>query len=79
MFALPWFRGNRDITALARDHGISRSTGYRYADEVIAVLATQAPVLHEALQRAKDDGASYVILDGKLFENDRLTEQNISV
>ncbi len=68
VFALRWFRDNRDITALARDHGISRATGYRYLDEVITVLAAQAPDLHEALQQAKDDGATHVILDGKLFE-----------
>ncbi len=79
VFALRWFRDNRDITALARDHGISRATGYRYLDEVIEVLAAQAPDLHEALQRAKDDSASHVILDGKLFASDRLGEQTTSV
>jgi hypothetical protein len=39
-----------------RDHGISRATGYRYLDEVIEVLANQAPDLHEALQKAKPTG-----------------------
>ena len=29
--------------ALARDHGISRATAYRYLDEVTAVLAAEAP------------------------------------
>ena len=48
VFALRWFRDSRDITALACDHGISRATGYRYLDEVIGVLAAQAPDLHEA-------------------------------
>jgi hypothetical protein len=38
--------------ALARDHGISRATAYRYLDEVIAVLADQAPGLRQALKRA---------------------------
>src|SRR5689334_6554931 len=70
VFALRWFRDSRDIAALARDHGISRATGYRYLDEVIGVLAALAPDLHEALQQAHDDGASYVILDGKLFASD---------
>jgi hypothetical protein len=79
VFALWWFRDSRDITALARDHGISRATGYRYLDEVIGVLAAQAPDLHEALQQAKDDGASHVIMDGKLFASDRLGEQTRSV
>jgi hypothetical protein len=79
VLALRWFRENHDITALARDHGISRATGYRYLDEAIAVLAAQAPDLHEALQRAKDDDVSHVILDGKLFATDRLGEQTTSV
>jgi hypothetical protein len=79
VFALRWFRDNRDVTALARDHGISRATGYRYLDEVIHVLAAQAPDLHEALQQAHNDGATHVILDGKLFSSDRLGEQTISV
>jgi len=78
VFGLRWFRENRDIPALARDHGISRATGYRYLDEVVMVLATQAPNLHEALQRAKDDGATHLILDGKLFSSDRLAEKTIS-
>ena len=39
--------------ALARDHGISRATAYRYLDEVIRVLAEQAPELGQALQRPK--------------------------
>jgi len=43
------------------------------------VLAAQAPDLHEALQQAKDNGASHVILDGKLFASDRLGEQTTSV
>ena len=48
-----WFRDRTAPDALARDHGISRATGYRYVDEVIAVLAEQAPDLREALERAK--------------------------
>lgn len=79
VFGLRWFRENRDIPALARDHGISRATGYRYLDEVVTALARQAPDLHEALRRAKDDGATHVILDGKLFSADRLGEKTISV
>jgi acetylglutamate kinase len=79
VFALRWFRDSRDITALARDHAISRATGYRYLDEVIGVLAAQAPDLHEALQQAKDNGVNHVIIDGKLFAGDRLGEQITSV
>jgi hypothetical protein len=79
VFGLHWFREDRDIPALARDCGISRATGCRYLDEIIEVLAAQAPDLHEALQRAKDDGLTHLILDGKLFPTDRLGEKTTSV
>jgi len=64
---------------LARDHGISRATAYRYVDEVIAVLAEQAPDLHQALKRAKDEGLAHVILDGKIIPCDRCKEPAVSV
>ena len=65
--------------ALARDHGISRATAYRYLDEVIMVLAEQAPELGQALQRAKDQGLSHVILDGKIIPCHRCKEPALSV
>jgi len=54
---LRWFRDRTAPDALARDHGISRATAYRYLDEVITVLAEQAPGLTEALERAKTRGS----------------------
>jgi hypothetical protein len=74
-----WFRDRTAPEALARDHGISRATAYRYVDEVIAVLAEQAPDLHQALERAKDEGFSHVILDGKIIPCDRCKEPAVSV
>src|SRR5205823_12901352 len=53
-----WFRDRTVPDALAHDHGISRATAYRYLDEVVAVLADEAPELREALERAKDEGVS---------------------
>jgi hypothetical protein len=79
VLGLRWFRQGADVAALARDHGVSRATGYRYLDEVIAVLAAQAPDLHDALVQAKADGAAYVILDGKIFSADRCSEKTTSV
>jgi hypothetical protein len=76
---LVWFRKAEDLTLLAAGSGISRATAYRYCDEGIAVLAAQAQDLHTALRRVAADGWSYVILDGKLFDCDRLTETTISV
>jgi DDE superfamily endonuclease len=76
---LRWFRQNADVTALARDAGISRATGYRYLEEVIAVLAEHAPDLHDALRRATAEGLSHVILDGKVFSADRCGQKTTSV
>jgi hypothetical protein len=63
---LRWFRDRTAADALARDHRISRATAYRYLDEVVTVLAEQAPDLREALEHAKDKGFSHLILDGKI-------------
>jgi hypothetical protein len=79
VLGLRWFRQNTDVDTLARDHGISRATGYRYLDEIVTVLADHAPDLHEALHRAKDEGLAHVILDGKIFPADRLGEKTTSV
>ena len=79
VLGLRWFRDRTGAEALARDHGISRATAYRYLDEVIAVLAQEAPDLHEALKRAQDAGFSHVILDGTVITCDRCEEPAVSV
>jgi len=79
VLVLRWFREGADIPALARDHGISRATGYRYIDEALPVPAAQAPDLHQALARAAEDESAYVILDGKVFTADRCGEKTTSV
>ena len=43
VLGLRWFRDRTAIGALARDHGVSRATAYRYVDEVIEVLAAEVP------------------------------------
>jgi hypothetical protein len=67
------------IEQLGRDHGVSRATAYRYVDEGTEVLAAQAPDLHQALERAREQGVPFVILDGRLFASDRVAEQVTSV
>jgi hypothetical protein len=79
LMVLVWFRKAEHLTLLGAGFGISRATAYRYRDEGVAVLAAQAQDLHTALRRVAADGWSYVILDGKLFDCDRLTETTISV
>ncbi|PZG48841.1 IS5/IS1182 family transposase [Spongiactinospora gelatinilytica] len=76
---LRWFRGEHDVCKLARDHAISRATGYRYIHEGIHVLAAQAPGLHQALDRARADGLPCLILDGTVILTDRCREQTTSV
>jgi hypothetical protein len=68
---LRWFRDRTSPDALARDHGISRATAYRYLEEVITVLADEAPDLREALERARQEGVPHVILDGTVIVCDR--------
>jgi hypothetical protein len=79
VLGLRWFRDRTRIDALARDHGISRATAYRYVDEVIEVLAGRAPELPQALERAMAGGAAFVILDGKIIPCDRCREKTTSV
>jgi hypothetical protein len=52
---------------------------YRYLKEVIAVLANEAPDLHEALERARDEGLSHVILDGTIIPADRCRAKTLSI
>jgi len=79
VLGLRWFRDRTTADALARDHGISRATAYRYVDEVIAVLAGQAPGLAEALERAREEGLAHVILDGTVITYDRCKQPALSV
>ena len=71
--------GEQCPDALARDHGIPRATAYRYRDEVIAVLAQEAPQLAGALERAQSEGLPHVMLDGTIIPADRCREKTLSV
>ncbi|WP_255544076.1 transposase family protein, partial [Micromonospora sp. ATA51] len=79
LLVLVWFRKGEDKTILGAGFGVSRATAYRYVVEAVRVLAAQTPTLHDALTRVAADGWSHVILDGKLFDTDRLAETTVSV
>lgn len=79
VLGLRWFRDRTDPQRLGRDHRISRATAYRYLDEVIDVLADQAPDLHQALKHAHKHDMAYVILDGTVITTDRVGEKTTSV
>lgn len=78
VFGLAWFREKRDIPNLGRGFGLSQATSYNYINEIIDVLAAEAPELHEALERAKAEGCPHLILDGKIVDTDRLHVKTIS-
>jgi len=79
ILVLRWFRDRTRPERLAADHGVSRATAYRYVAEATDALSAQAPGLDDALERALEEGTPYVILDGKVFETDRLGETVTSV
>jgi hypothetical protein len=56
LFGLAWFRDKAGIRRLGAGFGLSQATAYRYLDEVISVLAEQAPGLREALEKALAEG-----------------------
>jgi hypothetical protein len=78
VLGLRWFRDRTAPDALARDHGISRATAYRYL-ELMEVLAGQAPDLRQALERARAEGFPHVILDGTIIPADRCRQKTLSV
>ncbi|WP_399342049.1 transposase family protein [Umezawaea sp. Da 62-37] len=43
------------------------------------MLAERSPDLHEALERAKNEGLAHVVLDGRIFSTDRLAEKTTGV
>jgi hypothetical protein len=72
VFVLRWFCDGTRVRQLCTDHRVSRSAGYRYLHEGIAVLAWQAPDLRGALLAAKAAGYRHVIVDGTVIETDRV-------
>ncbi len=77
-FVLAWFRDKNDIPRLGRGFGLSQATAYRYIGEGTSVLAAQAPDLKDALERAKEEGFAYLILDGKVVAADRCLLKTVS-
>lgn len=78
LLVLAWFRNQGDIALVGAGFRVSRATAYRYRDEVITVLAEQAPDLHGALELVAEQGWSHVVLDGKVFRTDRCAETTTS-
>ncbi len=71
VLALRWMLDGTRIAQLSVDNAMSLSTAYRYVHEVLAVLAAQAPSLHQALVAARAAGHAHVMIDGTLIATDR--------
>jgi hypothetical protein len=78
VLGLRWFHDRIAPNALARDHGISPVTAYRYLDEMIEVIVGQAPDLRQTLERARQEGYPHVILDGTIIAAEEGREQGKS-
>jgi hypothetical protein len=58
---------------LAAGLGVSTTTAWRYAEEVVALLAARAPKLRKAVRDAQKAGHdAYVVVDGTLIPIDRV-------
>jgi hypothetical protein len=72
VLVLRWFIDGTRLSQLARDNGLSTSTAYRYVHEGLAVLATGAPDLATALERAGEAGLTHLNPDGTVIRTDRV-------
>ncbi len=70
LLALVHLRKNETFAQLGAGFGISQATAWRYVDEVLGVLASWAPGLHEALTGLGE--GDRVIVDGTLSPIDRI-------
>ena len=72
LLTLAYLHQGHTYEQLAPGFGISRATAARRVNEVIELLAAQAPKLRAGLRRAKRSGRGFVIIDGTLIRTDRL-------
>ena len=65
-------RKGETFAELAAGFAVGTTTAWRYVEEVLALLATRAPKLRQAVRDAKKAGYAYVVLDGTLIPIDRV-------
>jgi len=73
---LRWLIDATDVTAVARDAGVSPATAYRYLHEALDVVSSKAPDLPDVLRTLKDEGEPFVRLDGTVILTDRVAERD---
>ncbi|WP_181360822.1 MULTISPECIES: hypothetical protein [unclassified Streptomyces] len=66
-------RHDQRLADMAGGNNVSESTVRRRRDELIALLAAQAPCLDRALKRVAKTGGEVVLIDGTLIPTQRRT------
>jgi len=72
LLALVYLKKGETYPDLAAGFGVGTATAWRYANEVVDLLAARAPKLRKAVRDAKRAGHAYVIIDGTLIPIDRV-------
>ncbi len=73
MIVLAVLRHDQRLADLAGGNNVSESTVRRWRDELIGLLATQAPRLDRALKKIAKRGGEVVLIDGTLIPTQRRT------
>jgi hypothetical protein len=72
LLVLAYLRKGETFAELAAGFGVGTATAWRYVTETVALLATRAPKLRQALDRARRSGHAYAVIDGTLIPIDRV-------
>ncbi|MGW2032234.1 transposase [Streptomyces sp. NPDC001811] len=73
MIVLAVLRHDQRLADMAGGNNVSESTVRRWRDELIALLAAQAPRLDRALKKVAKQGGEVVLIDGTLIPTQRRT------
>ncbi|MFE1558143.1 transposase family protein [Streptomyces sp. NPDC058734] len=73
MIVLAVLRHDQRLADMAGGNNVSESTVRRWRDELIALLAAQAPRLDRALKKVAKQGGEVVLIDGTLIRTQRRT------
>ncbi|MFI8871567.1 transposase family protein [Streptomyces sp. NPDC053707] len=73
VIVLAVLRHDQRLADVAGGNGVSESTVRRWRDELIGLLATQAPRLDRALKKVAKQGGEVVLIDGTLIRTRRRT------
>ncbi|ALO12585.1 Transposase IS4 family protein [Streptomyces venezuelae] len=72
-FVLALLRHDQRLADMADGNNVSESTVRRWRDELIGLLAAQAPRMDRALKKIADQGGEVVLIDGTLIPTQRRT------